>query len=628
MCGICGIAAPDTNAPIDSDLLRAMTDLQTHRGPDGEGFFVDKGIGLGMRRLSIVDLETGYQPIPSEDGSIQVVCNGEIYNAPQLLEELRGRRHTLRGHSDVEAVVHLYEEMGIDCLQHLRGMFGLAIWDGAERKLILARDRFGIKPLYYGIGEDGDLYFGSEAKSILEARTVDPTLDPVGLAGLLDLGGPLFDRTLFQGIRQVEPGYWLTFQSGQLTTGKYWDLDFNPKDPAELPKGEGEWSEAFDHKFREAVNLHLLGDVPMAAWLSPGVDSSSVACVAAEVLGQRLKTFSLGFDDPDLDELRTQKTLDLFPGYDFTGDKVLFTENVFERLGENIWHHEQPVRFQYNYQVLAGAMNGRFKVALTGQGSDEMLGGYPWYRRDRMWQRLYWMPTVLRRLMAKFLPARIPETVRRALTMPTGMSRKRFSGLQWTTWPVLRTLFTDDLGSQVRAADEAMEPAHLPVDFHRWDRFQQLVYIEAKTRMVSYINRGLDASSMARSVEPRLPFLDHELAELCMQIPPDIRHLRMEKHVLRKAMEPYLPDEIAWRRKRGMGGPDPGWAPELGPIPEFARELLEEDVIRSKGYFRPEAIRNHLKSQQGLDGPLAAVVGFHLWDEQFVQGKGLETENG
>lgn len=622
MCGICGIALPDPNAPVDRDLLRRMTDLQVHRGPDGEGFFVGPGVGLGMRRLSIVDLETGDQPIASEDGSIQVVCNGEIYNAPELLDELRARGHTLRGHSDVEAIVHLYEEVGIECLQRLRGMFGLAIWDGPNRKLILARDRFGIKPLCYGLGTDGAFYFGSEAKSVLESGTVDPTLDPMGLSGLLDLGGPLFDRTLFQGVRQVEPGHWVTFESGSCQSGKYWDIDFSSWESASLPQSEGEWAEAVHHKLRETVRLHLLGDVPMAAWLSPGIDSSAVACLAAEELGQRLKTFSLGFDDPRLDELKKNKTLDQYPGYDFTGDKVPFRANVLEHLGKNTWHHEQPVRFQYTYQVLGEAMEGGFKVALTGQGSDEMLGGYPWYRLDRLWRHFYWTPSIFRRTMARFLPKRFSERSRRALSMSPTMSRKRFSGLQWTSWPNLRTLFSPDLGAAVINAGETMEPSSLPGDFHRWDRFQQLVYIESKTRMVSYINRGLDASSMARSVEPRLPFLDHELAELLMQIPPGLRHLSMEKHLLRKAMEPHLPKEITWRRKRGIRGPDPSWAPELGPIPEFARDLLTDEVVRAKGYFQPKAVQELIKKREGLDGTLGAVVGFHLWDEQFVQGKG------
>jgi asparagine synthase (glutamine-hydrolysing) len=202
------------------------------------------------------------------------------------------------------------------------------------------------------------------------------------------------------------------------------------------------------------------------------------------------------------------------------------------------------------------------------------------------------------------------------------MTRSRFSALLWTRWAEVKALFLPELGDQVREAEGAMELPTVPDGFHRWDRFHQLVYVESKTRLVSFINRGLDAAAMARSVEPRLPFLDHEFAELAGLVPPELRHKQMEKHILRKAMEPYLPAEITWRRKKGLRSPEPSWRPEWGEVPEFARELLTDDVVRSKGYFRPEAVRRLLEEQKGLDGTLAAVVGFHLWDEQFVQGKG------
>jgi len=621
MCGISGFATPDPNALIDRKLLEDMTNTLVHRGPDGSGFFVGPGVGLGMRRLSIVDLETGDQPIGSEDGSIQVVCNGEIYNSPELLRELEGRGHQLRGHSDVETIVHLYEEMGLEFLQRLRGMFALALWDSRNRRLVLARDRFGIKPLYYAQAPDGTLYFGSEAKSILLTGKIDATLDPVGIAGVLDLGGPLFRSTTFKGVRQLEPGHWLLYREGVTNQARYWDLDFNGSSPASLPKGESEWAEAIASKLRETVRMHLMGDVPMAAWLSPGIDSSAVACLAGQELGEKLRTFSLGFDDPRFDELRHQKTLDQYPGYDFTGDRVPFGGTFLENLPKAIWHEEQPVVFQFTYQALGAAMEGRLKVALTGQGSDEMLGGYPWYRIDGMWKHFYWLPASLRRVMARFAP-RISETDRRALGTSPRMSRKRFSKLQWTRWEGLKALLNPDLAAEISKAEDEMELTGLPTDFDRWDRFQQLIYVESKTRLVSYINRGLDASSMARSVEPRVPFLDHDFADLCTQVPPGFRQKRMEKHILRRAMEPYLPNEITWRRKRGLRTPDPTWTPGMGDVPDFARDLLADDVVQSKGYFDPGTVRTMVEKGEGVNIPLAAVLGFHLWDEHFIQGKG------
>jgi asparagine synthase (glutamine-hydrolysing) len=621
MCGISGFATPDPNAAIDRQLLENMTDLLTHRGPDGSGFLVGPGVGLGMRRLSIVDLETGDQPIGSEDGRIQVVCNGEIYNSPELIKELKSRGHRLKGHSDVEVIVHLYEEMGLEVLQRLRGMFAIALWDEPRRRLILARDRFGIKPLYYAKAQDGTLFFASEAKSILLTGKIDPSLDPRGLTGILDMGGPLFDRTTFKGVRQLMPGHWLMYQAGAVNQGRYWDLDFTPRNRASLPKGEGEWAEAIGNKLREAVRLHLLGDVPMAAWLSPGVDSSAVAFHAIEELGQRLTTFSLGFDDPRFDELESQKTLDQYPGFDVTGDRVSYVGTFLAELPQAIWHEEQPVTFQTPYRILGGAMEGRLKVALTGQGSDEMLGGYPWYRIDQMWKSLYRLPSTVRKLLARVAP-RISDPDRRAIATAPEMSWQRLSELQWTRWAELKTLFQPELAEQIRTVEETLEMPILPDGFRKWDRFHQLMYVEAKTRLVSFINRGLDAEAMARSVEPRLPFLDHEFAELAGLVPPELRHKRMEKHILRKAVEQHLPEEITWRRKRGVLSPAPTWKPEWGKMPEFARDVLADEVVREKGYFRPEAVQRMVRDVEGLNGPLAAVVGFHLWDEQFVRGKG------
>jgi asparagine synthase (glutamine-hydrolysing) len=622
MCGITGIATPAADTPIDRAMLEAMTDLLAHRGPDGRGFHSAPGIGLGMRRLSIVDLTTGEQPISNEAGSVLVVCNGEIYNAPELRQGLLNRGHHFRGHSDVEVVVHLYEEVGIECLHRLRGMFALAIWDGRDRTLFLARDRFGMKPLYHARAQDGTLFFASEAKSILFTGRVDRSLDPAGVSSLLHLGGPLFDRTVFKGIRQLEAGHWLSYRAGRIAIEKYWDLDFGGPRPHGLPRTEGEWSEAIAAKLRESVRIHLRGDVPVAGWLSAGIDSSAVVFLAAQELGGVFPTFSLGFDEPGLDELRHQRTLDQFPGQHLSGERVRFGGFAFESLATSIWHQEQPVHLQPSWQALGAAMSGRFKVALTGQGSDEMLGGYPWYKTDRMWTPLYRLPVAVRRTVARTMP-RISENDRRAISGPPEMNFQRYSSLHWSRWNELRALFQPDFQREEALAGASLELPSVPAGFHEWDRFQQLLYIEAKTRLPSYINLGLDASSMAKSVEPRLPFLDHEFAELCMHLPPRLRHRRMEKHILRMAMEPFLPPEILWREKRGLRSPDPSWPADRGAAPELAREMLADDTVRSKGYFRPGAVRALVSEGTGVSATLAAVVGFHLLDTMLVEGRGL-----
>ncbi len=619
MCGICGIVPADPSAAVDRALLARMTGLLAHRGPDGEGFHTAPGIGLGMRRLSIVDLaETGDQPIGNEDGSVVVVCNGEIYNAPELQRELEAGGHEFRGHSDVEVIVHLYEEMGARCLSRLRGMFALALWDARRRRLLLARDRMGIKPLYYGIGADGSLFFASEAKSILAGGAVDRTLDPAGLSGLLYFGGAVFDRSLWKGIRQVRPGERLVFEDGEARRELWWDLDFGEARAGDLPRGEGEWAEAILAKLRESVRIHLRGDVPVAGWLSPGIDSSTVAWLAAEEQGG-LPTFSLGFEDARYDELRDQKTLDLFPGFRLSGERILFGDTFLDRLREGVWHREQPAVLHFSYHVLGAAMRGRYKVALTGQGSDEIFGGYPWYRRERRWQALYGLPAPVRRFLARRLP-RISPPDRRAIGTATELTPRRFAALQWSGWPGLRPLLLPELRTAIEAAYEGDDGWMPPEGFGSWDRFQQLLYIEHKTRMPSFINLGLDAGSMAESIEPRLPFLDHELVELCTRIPPRLRARTREKHMLRKAVEPYLPAEITWRRKKGIRTPDPVWQAEWGDPPDFVHELLSEERVRACGYFDPRAVRELRNASEGLGPILAAVVGMHMWHALFVEG--------
>ncbi len=621
MCGISGIATRDLQQPVDRALLEHITDLLEHRGPDGRGFHLARGVGLGMRRLSIVDLETGEQPISNETGSVHLVCNGEIYNAPELRQELLARGHRLRGHSDVEVIAHLYEDVGLEFVHRLRGMFAIALWDGDAHTLHLIRDRFGMKPLYYGQSASGSLVFGSEAKSVLCSGLVDRAFDLAGIADILTIGGPLFSRSAFRGVRQLEAGHTLSYHAGAITTRRYWDVDFSRVSPNELPRSEGEWAEAIAAKLRESVHLHLRGDVPVAAYLSPGIDSSIVTRFAADELPGILPTFSLGFADPEFDELRTQPTLDAFAQQGLSGERVVFDGSYLEDLPSSIWHQEQPVILQHSWQVLGAAMKGRFKVALTGQGSDELFGGYPWHDADYLWRHLYWLPSPMRRVIAARLP-RISGPDRRAISMSPGMTLNRYLGLQFLHWDRYGKLFQPDVHASLTVARDTLAVPDFPDQFHHWDRFQQLVYLECRTRLPSYINRGLDAASMAQSIEPRLPFLDHEFAELCVQVPPPLRRRRMEKHMLRRATEAHLPAEIAWRKKRGLRSPDPSWSTARGTPPAFVQELLSDEVVRAKGYFRPEAIQALRAKHRGVPKGLAAVLGFHLLDEMLVQGRG------
>ena len=279
----------------------------------------------------------------------------------------------------------------------------------------------------------------------------------------------MFDRTVFKGIRQLEAGHWLSYRAGRIAIEKYWDLDFGRPRPNGLPRTEGEWGEAIAGKLRESVRIHLRGDVPVAGWLSAGIDSSAVVFLAAEELGGTLPTFSLGFDEPGLDELRHQRTLDQFPGPNLSGERVRFGGGAIEFLSTAIWHQEQPVHLQPSWQALGAAMSGRFKVALTGQGSDEMLGGYPWYKTDRMWTPLYHLPAAVRHAIARMMP-RISENDRRAISGPPEMNFQRYSSLHWSRWRELRSLFQPDFQREEALASASLELPAVPGGFREWDR--------------------------------------------------------------------------------------------------------------------------------------------------------------
>jgi len=620
MCGICGfVTASETTA--DPSVLHAMTDLLIHRGPDAQGGHLGpSGAALGIRRLSIVDLETGDQPIPNESGTVHVVCNGMIYNAPELQRELEGRGHRFRGHSDVEVIPHLYEEMGLDFLQRLRGMFGLALWDEEERRLVLARDRLGLKPLYHARGRDGALYFASEAKAIVATGQVDASLNPQGLGETLHFGSPLFRQTLFKGISQLQPGHRLVHQGGSTTIEAWWDLDLTPPETPPFAS-EGEWVEGIRETFLEVVDIHLRGDVPVAAWLSPGLDSSAVTALAARTQSRPVPTFSMGFQDPYFDELQGQKILSDFPEYSLDGTRVTFPDDTLRLLPDAVWHHEQPLTLQVPYYLLAREMTGRLKVALTGQGSDELFTGYSWHTVDDRWRHTYPLPSFVRKLLAALLP-RSKELDKRALTLPAPMAPSRYSHILWMGWPKLRQAMVPELAAATespRSSDAYFQP---PPGFHRWERIRQMQYVEFKTRLASSINLGLDRSAMSGSVEARLPFLDHVFVELCTKLPRSLRRTRMEKYVFRRAMEPFLPKEIVWRDKRGLRSPTPSWSAGQGPVPEYVDELLSDEAVRKKGYFDPGAVRELRKQGPPLSGTLSQILALHLWDEAFVQGQG------
>lgn len=626
MCGIAGIALKEGTRPVDVALLQAMTDRLRHRGPDAEGAFVAAGIGLGSRRLSIIDLETGDQPIANEDGSLVVVCNGEIYNYVELRAELLAAGHEFRTQSDTEVIVHLYEEHGVGCVERLRGMFALALWDSSLRRLFLARDRLGIKPLYYAETARG-LTFASEQKAILEADGVPREFSPRGVNDLFTLGFVAAPATLFASVHQLLPATWLLFEDGSVSIHRYWDVKFPSRDEPAPQIREEEWVEALREKLDEVVRLHLRSDVAVGAWLSGGLDSSAIVSLMLRQLGRPIHTASLSFNSPGMDEIRTQRTLLDFPEYDLISRVYVCTARDFTRLPEAMWFSEDPTTSGIEVMRLltAEASAHDVKVILTGEGADEVFGGYPWFQFDKLLRPLARLPLPVKRmlLLGSLFPKRFPRVSGMFLAGPEMNVDRYRTSVGWGRPAATHRVFSPDLRLRVANAQASGWELELPEAFARWHPFAQLQYYELNVRLPSFINHTLDRGSMARSVEARVPFLDHELVEFAARIPPSLKMKGLrEKHILREAVADLLPREIADRKKRGLRAPTEAWL--RGPLPEFAAELFSERSLRRKGYFDPagvqELLKEHRSGRSDWTYDLLGVLALQLWDEIFVQG--------
>jgi asparagine synthase (glutamine-hydrolysing) len=618
MCGICGVAAADPRRPIDAQMVRAMTDTLWHRGPDGDGYHITEGVGLGMRRLSIVDLATGDQPIANENGSVVLVCNGEIYNHVELRQELERDGHRFSTHSDVEVILHLYEDRGPSCVDALRGMFAFALWDDARRRLVLARDRLGIKPLHYSLTPDG-LYFGSEAKAILASGAVAATVDPAAVHELFTFGFPLAPRTMIDAVRRLPSAHLLVYERGTASMTRYWDPGPRAVTSARERDAE-EWAEELLACLDEAVRLHMRSDVRVGAWLSPGLDSSGIVALMCRHAAEPIHTFSLGFEDPDADELRSNRTLDQFDGYPLLSERGVSANEDFERLPEAMWHNEDPstTGLEVPRLVLSELAGRRVKVVLTGEGADELFGGYFWYGLDRTLAPLGVLPQAVRaRVAGPWMRARWPWASR-VLLAPRALGRARLAAMIGPPAGGLALLNPELREAAMTASANVDDDPELPGQL----RTNALRRLDLATRLPDLVVHNLDRQSMAASLEARVPFLDHHVVELAMRIPPSLLlRGREPKHLLRRALARVLPPTLVRRRKRGMTAPRHGWL--RAPLPEFATDALAPERLRATGYFDVRAVsallEDHRAARVDAGDLLLGVLGVQLWDSMFMQ---------
>ncbi|HEV2836953.1 MAG TPA: asparagine synthase (glutamine-hydrolyzing) [Pyrinomonadaceae bacterium] len=627
MCGINGIAfSKSSGRRIDPALLQRMRDVLRHRGPDDEGIFLSEPVGLGHRRLSIVDVSRGHQPMTNEDGTLHITYNGEIYNHADYRESLEAKGHVYQTHCDTETILHLYEEHGSTCVDYLRGMFAFAIWDQRKQELFIARDRLGVKPLYYVHTDDGSLYFGSEIKALLEARAVKPEINYAVLSDYLANHAPSGEETLFVGVKRLLPGHVMTWRDGEVSIRRYWDVDFSKDDDVRDDKTYiSEWSELF----RESVRLRLMADVPLGMFLSGGIDSSAIAAVMSGMVSEPIKTFSVAFAEREANELEYARLV--AEAYKTNHHEIVVTpEQFFAALPRLVWHEDEPLAHPSSVALyfVSKLASEHVKVVLTGEGSDELLAGYGRYRRT-MWN------IALGRRYNKLTPSVARDTIRKQIErIPGGRMRQKlmrtflvlspeldsiyFDNFAVFPTPMQQHMFTRETNERIRSIDPYVELRRLLEGTKDLSLLDGLLYADIKTYLHELLMKQ-DQMSMATSVESRVPFLDHKLVEFTAKM-PDTMKLRggTTKYVLRESMKGILPEKILSRRKMGFPVPIGSWF--RGPYKSVIDEYVLGERALSRGIFAPDFVRNLVSLHQaGEDHSerLWALLNFELWLRRF-----------
>ncbi len=623
MCGICGFYQYGAVGPGDGTVLHRMMEAIRHRGPDDEGAFLSGPVALGNRRLSIIDLETGKQPISNETGSVTVVFNGEIYNYRDIRSGLQRRGHTFRTSGDTEVLVHLYEEYGAECVHHLRGMFGFALWDNEKGRLLLVRDRLGIKPLYYADRPEA-FVFASEIKSILQFPGIDVVPDLTALSNFLSLKYVPAPETIFAGIRAIPPGHLLLCESGGVSVQQYWDLSFRVR---ERGVSEEEYAERLEALLRESVRLRLISDVPFGAFLSGGVDSSSIVALMSEMLDSPVKTFAVGFgeEDAQISELPYARLVAEQYETDHH-DVVVRCEHLTDMAETLIWHLDQPIADPAvlgNYMVAALASQ-HVKMVLTGEGGDELFAGYARYPGERL-APLFGLMPVAARSIVRSLSERIPRQRRLKIALNALCQRDDVSRM--TNWfPLFNSdtkaaLMSDAFKVEVQdsSAESVFASALAATD--AVDSLSRMLYVDTKLWLPDDLLARGDKMSMAVSLEARVPLLDHELVSFAASLPPNMKLRGLaRKYLLKKVCSAWLPPSIIRRKKEGFPMPLANWF--RGAARPFVRDLLSPDAVRRRGLFQPTYVeRLLLEHESGAADHMAllwGLLGVELWYRCFV----------
>jgi asparagine synthase (glutamine-hydrolysing) len=620
MCGICGLVSLDGASGPDPAALAAMNETLVHRGPDSDGSLIDGPAGLAMRRLSIIDLAGGDQPITNEDGRIHVIQNGEIYNYRELMEELRGRGHTFSTHSDTEVLVHLYEERGPAFVEALRGMFAIAIWDARHGRLLLARDRFGIKPLYYRVA-DGTVSFASELKALLRQPGFSREIDHDALEAFLAFNSIPAPMTIFREARKLPAGHTLVAEGGEVTVSRY--ARPSPVPASDVRRESDEvLAEELRGRLRDSVRAHLVSDVPVGVLLSGGIDSCALTALAAEESGYRVSTFSIGFEESSFDELGQARLVADRYGTDH--HELILRPDAVDLLPRLVGAFDEPFGDSSalpTYLVSQLAAD-TVKVVLSGEGGDELFGGYSTYVADRLAPRIGRAAPLLRPLV-ELLPsssgkvsfdykakrfvrgAHLPPVERhhawKEIFSPEGQGRLLGTGPTSDPLDLYRARYEETEGAQELA------------------RLQDL---DLGIYLVDDLLVKTDRASMAHSLEARVPFLDPVVAELALALETKqkVRGLS-KKRLLRRAVAPMLPREIVRGRKQGFSIPVAAWL--RGDLEPFARDVLSPETVERQGLLRPEGVTrvldDHVAGRDDLSRQIWGLLSLTLWFDRYAR---------
>jgi asparagine synthase (glutamine-hydrolysing) len=627
MCGIAGVVYTDPAHPVDRTLLRRMTGVMAHRGPDADGFHVAAGAGLGHRRLSIIDVAGGDQPIYNEDRTKAVILNGEIYNFAVLRTDLAARGHHFATRSDTEVIVHAYEEYGATCVEHLHGMFAFALWDAAARRLVLARDRVGKKPLYYRF--DGEsLHFGSELKALLQDPAVKRAVRLDALEDYFTFGSVQAPTSILEDIAQIPAAHYLVWERGEVRLVEYWDV---PRGPV-VERGESETLETFGHVFDEAVRARLVSDVPLGAFLSGGVDSSAVVESMARLSTGPVVTICAGFRDESVNELDHARVVARATGSDHY--EVLVEARAAELLPRLVWHLDEPFADASALPTycVARAARERVTVALSGDGGDEVFAGYQRrYGMNRLEARARrWLPAWLRagllRPLGEVYPKAdwMPRPLRARYTLQnlgTTFERAYFNDMSLLRADRKRALLTRGFRAQVADHDSFAAYARHFGRVRGQDPLTQVLYVDLKTWLANDILVKVDRMSMANSLEVRAPLLDHRVIEFAATVPVHLKYRGWtSKYLLKRHLEGRVPRSVIHRRKQGFDIPLAGWL--RGELRDMAEDLLFARRALGRGYLNVDAVRQlwrqHQRGTRDNSSELWAFVVLEQWHRTFV----------